>query len=149
MANPNDLSATVTIVVPDSMSQEAKDDSKKLRFGKGKGKLSENVHKVNFKSIAKLGLAIRTARMANEVVGSYTGDRLTQRRINTAMTFMQYGIGIAYAGPVGIAYAVGDVGYRVLMQNNEMTLNNQKASFLRNLSGNNARNQSRNRGEKL
>ena len=149
MANPNDLNATVNIIVPENSSQETKDDARKLNRGKGRGKLSENVHKVNFKSIAKLGLSIRTVRMANELVGTYTGDRLTQRRITTAMTFAQYGIGIAYAGPIGVAYAVGDMAYRVANERMEISKQNQISGYLRNLSGNNARNQSRSSGEKL
>lgn len=149
MANPNDLNATVNIVVPESTTQESKDDGRKLNKGKGRGKLSENVHKINFKSIAKLGLSIRTARMANELVGSYTGDRLTQRRITTAMTFAQYGIGIAYAGPIGVAYVAGDLAYRIANERIEVSKQNQISGYLRNLSGNNARNQSRSSGEKL
>lgn len=149
MANPNDLIANIVVNVPEQTEQAAKDDARKLNRGKGRGKLSENVHKINFKSIAKLGLGIRTARMANEVVGAYTGDRLTQRRVTTAMTFLQYGVGIAYAGGLGVFYAAADLGYRGLMQNNEIALNNQKAGFLKNLSGNNARNQGRNSGDKL
>lgn len=149
MANPNDLTTNIVINVPPSDSVDTTDDGKQRNKGRGRGKLSENIHKINFKSIAKLGIGIRTARMANEVVGAYTGDKLTQRRLTTAMTFGQYGVGIAYAGGLGVFYAAADLGYRGLMQNNEISLNNQKASFLRDLSGNNARNQGRNSGEKL
>jgi hypothetical protein len=148
LANPNDLVQGINIFVPEQ-NQVVKDDGRKLNGTKRKGKNSENLHKVNFKSVAKLSLGLRTARMANEVVGAYTGDRLTQRRVTTAMTFAQYGIGIGIAGGFGVAYAAGDLAFRGLMHNNEITLNNQKAGFLRDLSGNNARNQGRNRGEKL
>ena len=149
MANPNDLIANIVVNVPEQGQEAAKDDARKLNRGRGRGKLSENVHRVNFKSVAKLGIAIRTVRMANELVGAYTGDRLTQRRISTAMTFAQYGIGIKVAGGLGVFYAGADIGYRALMQNNDINISNQKAGFLRELSGNNARNQGRNRGEKL
>lgn len=148
MANPNDLTTNIVINVPES-NRVPNDDSKKLNKGTGRGKLSENIHKINFKSIAKLGIGIRTARMGNELVGAYSGDKLTQRRVTTAMTFGQYGVGIVYAGGLGVFYAAADLGYRGLMQNNEITLSNQKASFLKGLSGNNARNQGRNSGEKL
>jgi hypothetical protein len=148
MANPNDL-VNVTYINVEQQQQVPKDDARSLNGTKRKGKNSENLHKVNFKSVAKLSLGIRTARMANELVGAYTGDRLTQRRVTTAMTFAQYGIGIAVAGGFGAFYAAGDLAYRGLMQNNQITLNNQRAGFLRELSGNNARNQGRNSGEKL
>ncbi len=148
MANPNDL-VNVTYINVEQQQQVSKDDARSLNGTKRKGKNSENLHKVNFKSVAKLSLGIRTARMANELVGAYTGDRLTQRRVTTAMTFAQYGIGIAVAGGFGAFYAAGDLAYRGLMQNNQITLNNQRAGFLRELSGNNARNQGRNSGEKL
>jgi hypothetical protein len=148
MANPNDLTQGINIFVPEQ-EQVVKDDGRKLNGTTRKGKNSENLHKVNFKSVAKLSLGLRTARMANEVVGAYTGDRLTQRRVTTAMTFAQYGIGIGVAKGFGVFYAAGDLAFRGLMHNNEITLNNQKAGFLRDLSGNNARNQGRNRGEKL
>jgi hypothetical protein len=148
MANPNDL-VNVAYINVEQQQQIPKDDARSLNGTKRKGKNSENLHKVNFKSVAKISLGIRTARMANELVGAYTGDRLTQRRVTTAMTFAQYGIGIAVAGGFGVIYAAGDLAYRGLMQNNQITLNNQRAGFLRELSGNNARNQGRNRGEKL
>jgi hypothetical protein len=148
MAHPNDMVsvAHIHVAAPDQVS---KNDAKKLNGTDRKGKNSENLHKVNFKSVAKLSLGLRTARMATEVVGAYTGDRLTQRRVTTAMTVAQYGIGIKVAGGFGMFYAAGDLAFRGLMQNNEITLNNQKAGFLRDLSGNNARNHGRNRGEKL
>ena len=149
MANPNDLIANIVVNVPEQGQEATKDDARKLNRGRGRGKLSENVHKINFKSVAKLGLGIRQVRMANELVGAYTGDRLTQRRITTAMTFAQYGIGIKVAGAVGLLYAAGDIGFRVANERIEVSKQNQISGYLRNLSGNNARNQSRSTGEKL
>ena len=149
MANPNDLIANIVVNVPEQGQEAAKDDGRKLNRGRGRGKLSENIHKINFKSIAKLGLGIRAARMANEMVGSYTGDRLTQRRVTTAMTFAQYGVGIIYTGGIGLAYVASDLGYRIANERIEVSKQNQISAYLRNLSGNNARNQSRSSGEKL
>ena len=149
MANPNDLNATVNIIVPENTTQQSKDDGRKLNKGKGRGANYRGIHEINFTSVAKLGLALRQVRMASEMVGSYTGDRLTQRRINTALTFAQYGIGIAVAGPIGFAYIAGDLAYRIANERIEVSKQNQISGYLRNLSGNNARNQSRSSGEKL
>jgi hypothetical protein len=148
MANPNDL-VNVAYINVEQQQQVPKDDARSLNGTKRKGKNSENLHKVNFKSIAKLSLGIRTVRMANELVGAYTGDKITQRRVTTAMTFAQYGIGIAVAGGFGAFYAAGDLAYRAFNQTNQVMIDNQMAGYIKNLSGNNARNQSRSRGEKL
>lgn len=149
MANPNDLTTNIVINVPSEEVNTKADDGTQVRRAKGRGKNSENIHNVNFKSIAKLGLGIRQVRMANELVGSYTGDRLTQRKVTTGITMAQYGIGIAQFGAVGAIYAAGDVAFRALNNANKMSLDNQMASYIRDLSGNNARNQSRSSGEKL
>lgn len=152
MANPNDLNATINLITDGGQNTSAianKDDGRKFNKGKGRGKLSENIHKINFKSIAKLGLGIRQVRMANELVGAYTGDRLTQRKVETAMTFAQYGIGIAYAGPIGVAYAAGDLAYRALNYEIRRTRENTIARKIRDISGNSARSFSRSSGEKL
>jgi hypothetical protein len=150
MANPNDLSTNIVVNVANPQQEAAeKNDGRKLNRGSGRGKLSENIHKVNFKSIAKLGLAIRTARMANEMVGAYTGDKVTQRRVQTAMTIAQYGIGIQRLGAMGAFYAAADIGFRAFNQTNQVMIDNQMARYIKDLSGNNARNQSRSSGEKL
>lgn len=129
--------------------QEQKFDGRKMNKGRGRGKLSENVHKVNFKSIAKLGLGIRQIRMTNELVGSYTGDRLSQRGVTTGLTFLQYGIGISQFGPLGMAYAAGDMAYRSLGYEIKRTRENKISNYIKDLSGNNARNNSKPSGEKL
>lgn len=134
---------------PETANRPPKSDARKMNKGGGRGKMSENIHKINFKSIAKLGLGIRQVRMANEMVGAYTGDKLTQRQGEKALTFLQYGIGIAYAGPIGVAYAVGDMAYRSINYEINRSRENQTARFLRDLSGNNSRNHSRSSGEKL
>ena len=152
MANPNDLNATINLITNGGEEQSVltnKDDGRKFNKGKPKGKLSENIHKVNFKSVAKLGLGIRQVRMTNELVGSYTGDRLTQRRVQTALTFGQYGVGLAVAGPIGAIYAAGDLAYRGLNFQITRSREDKLASILKEYSGNNARNQSRSPGVKL
>lgn len=65
--------------------------------------------------------------MANELVGNYSGDRLTQRQVQTALTFAQYGVGIAVAGPIGVAYAAGDLAYRGI---NYQIKEQEKTKFL-------------------
>jgi uncharacterized protein (DUF2344 family) len=87
--------------------------------------------------------------MVNELVGAYTGDRITQRSVQRAQLFAQYAVGFAVAGPIGIAYAVGDMAFRSAGFEIQRSRENQKARFIRELSGNNARNQSRGSGEKL
>lgn len=149
MANPNDLVANLNLNITGSASEAPKEDDRKFNKGKARGKLSENIHKVNFKSIAKLGLGIRQLRMTNEIVGAYTGDRITQRTVSTGITLAQYGVGIAYAGPVGLAYAAGDVAFRTVNFQIKRSRDNRMARAIRNLSGNESRNHSRMGGDKL
>lgn len=148
MANPNDLVTQIHLnVTPQEQTQ--KDDGRKMNRGKGRGANYRGIHEINFTSVAKLGLGLRQVRMANELVGAYTGDRLTQRKVQTAQLFAQYAIGIKVAGVIGVAYAVGDMAFRSAGFEIARSRENQKARFLRELSGNNARNQSRSGGEKL
>jgi hypothetical protein len=150
MANANDLVFNANIIVQEEgTSSGNKSDGKKLNKGSGRAQNYKRIHDINFTSVAKLGLAIRGVRMANELVGAYSGERLTQRRMQAAMTFAQYGVGIAVAGGIGFVYAASDMAYRVAQERMEINKNNQIASYVRNLSGNNARNQSRHSGEKL
>lgn len=148
MASANTLESVFN-VQPPTMGEEQKNDGRKLNGNRPRGKNSENLHKVNFKSIAKIGLGIRQVRMANELVGNYTGDRLTQRTVQTGMTFVQYGIGIKVAGTFGIAYAVGDMAFRSLNHQIKVKRNNTIAAHIKDLSGNNARNHSRRNGGKI
>ena len=148
MANPNDLVTQINLNVTPRQEVQ-KDDGRKMNKGKGRGANYRGIHDINFTSVAKLGLGLKQVRMANELVGAYTGDRLTQRKVQTALTFVQYGVGVAVAGPIGIAYAVGDLAFRGASFEIARSRDNQKARFLRDLSGNNARNQSRSSGEKL
>lgn len=149
MANPNDLNTNIVINVSQQEGMQ-KSDGKKTNKGTGRAQNYKNIHDINFTSVAKLGLAIRTVRMGNETVGAYTGDRLTQRKVQMGMTFAQYGVGLAVAGgPIGIGYLAGDLAYRSLSYNIDRTRKNQMASYLKDLSGNNSRNHSRANGEKL
>jgi hypothetical protein len=148
MANPNDLITQVNFnLSPQTGSQ--KTDGRKMNYGTGRGENYRGIHKINFTSVAKLGLGLKQVRMANELVGAYTGDRLTQRRIQTGQLFAQYGVGIAVAGPIGIAYAAGDLAYRTASFEISRSRNNQIARKIRDLSGNVARNNSRSSGNKL
>jgi len=114
-----------------------------------RGKLGENVQRINFKSIAKIGLGIRGARMYNEALGAYSNNRIRQRRVQTTMLFSQYAIGVAKFGPFGLAYAATDLGYRSIMHSIEVDKQNREANMLREKSGNIARKNSRYDGEKL
>lgn len=148
MASANTLVHVFEVNVNEG-GQQKKFDGKKLKNGRPMGKNSENIHKINFKSIAKLGLTIRNVRMANEMVGSYTGDRLTQRSVTTGITFLQYGVGISQFGLFGVAYAAGDMTYRTLNYEIKRSRENKIANYIKDLSGNNARNQSRTSGVKI
>jgi len=148
MASANTLESTFNVQPPDS-GETMKNDGRKLNGNRPRGKNSENLHKINFKSIAKIGLGIRQVRMANELVGAYTGDRITQRSVQTGMTFVQYGIGIKVAGVFGMAYAAGDLAFRTLNHQIKVRRENTIARHIKELSGNNARNHSRRSGEKI
>lgn len=148
MANPNDLVTNINLNVS-SRQEEVKNDARKMNRGGGRGANYRGIHEINFTSVAKLGLGLKQLRMGNELVGAYTGDRLTQRRFQTGQLFAQYAIGVKVAGPLGVAYAVGDMAFRGASFQIERNRRNQLASFMRDLSGNNARNQSRLSGEKL
>jgi hypothetical protein len=148
MANPNDLITQVNFnISPPSESQ--KTDGRKMNRGAGRGENYRGIHNINFTSVAKLGLGLKQVRMASELVGGYTGDRLTQRQFQKAQLFAQYGIGIAIAGPIGIAYAAGDLAYRAASFEIARSRSNQISRKIRDLSGNTARNNSRSSGNKL
>lgn len=123
---------------PTTTSQAKRGANQTKTFSKGRGHLSNNISKHNFKSIAKVGLALRMSGMANELVGSFTGNRLNQRRFNAMKQGVQYAIGIAKFGPFGLAYAAGDLGYRSAMYQIDTSKRNREARNLSRLSGNNA-----------
>lgn len=148
MASANTLETVINFQLPQAKSEDG-GDGRNLNRGRGRGANYRGIHNINFTSVAKLGLALRQVRMGNEIVGSYTGDKLTQRRVQTGLTFAQYGVGLAVAGPIGVAYAAGDLAYRSLNYEIQRSRRNQMASYTRELSGNSARNHSRTSGEKL
>lgn len=148
MASANTLETVINFQLPQAKPEDD-GDGRKLNRGSGRGANYRGIHQINFTSVAKLGLAIRQIRMGNEIVGSYTGDKLTQRRVQTGLTFAQYGVGIKVAGAIGVAYAAGDLAYRSLNYEIQRSRNNQIASYTRELSGNSARNHSRTPGESL
>ncbi len=149
MASANTLVHEFRVVPQEVTVESQKSDGKKLNKGTGRGANYRSIHEINFTSVAKLGLGLRQVRMANELVGNYSGDRLTQRQVQTALTFAQYGVGIAVAGPIGVAYAAGDLAYRGINYQIKRTRENQVSSFIKDLSGNNARNHSRTSGLKI
>jgi hypothetical protein len=87
--------------------------------------------------------------MANELVGSYTNNRVRQKRTQRNMTMATYAIGIKVAGPIGIAYAAGDLAYRGLMHQIDIGKRNDEARMRRELMGITVRNHSRTRGERV
>jgi len=149
MASANTLVHEFLVSPKPSESVNQKQDNRKLNRGTGRGANYRSIHEVNFTSVAKLGLGIRQVRMANELVGAYTSDKLMQRKVETAMTFAQYGVGVAVAGPIGVAYALGDMAFRGASFEIKRSRENQVSRYIKDLSGNNARSHSRSSGVKL
>jgi hypothetical protein len=149
MANPNTMTTQYTFnIQTQGDPKSVKNDGRKM--GKGRGaNYNKNIHDINFTSVAKLGLGLRQIKMANEVVGAYTNNRLRQRKGEVALTMAQYGVGLAVAGPIGIAYALGDIGYRSLNNSIKINIENNKARLKREISGIAAREMSRSRGSKI
>ena len=104
-----------------------------------RGKLGENVQNINFKSIAKVGLALRTSSMANELVGAYTGNKLRQRRFERNRTYATWAIGIAKFGVFGLGYAGTDLGFRIANHSIATDKKRREADVLRDASGSSAR----------
>lgn len=130
---------------PSTTSQGKKSGNTLRRMRKN----GDQIANYNFKSIAKVGLAIRGTRMLNEAVGSYTENRLGQKRFNKNMLFGSYAIGIAKFGAFGASYAGIDMGYRVAMYNIDQGKKNREAVEKRRISGNNAYNGIRRGGNRL
>lgn len=139
------LDTSINVILKTS-NEEAKKGNRTPRI---KGKNGDQIQNRNFKSIAKLGLAIRTVRMGNELVGSYTNNRLRQKAAQRNMLMFQYGVGIAKFGKFGLAYAGADLGYRAAMHQIDIDKRNREAQVLRNITGITARERSRQRGEGL
>lgn len=148
MASANTLE-NVFIIQDNRSPTEGKIDKRSFNKGTGRGANYRQIHELNFSSVAKLGLALRQVKLANEVVGSYTNNRLRQRRVERLMTFAQYGVGIAVAGPIGVAYAAGDIAYRSLNYAIRNNKHNEEAAMKRDISGIAARSMSRTSGIKI
>lgn len=103
----------------------------------------------NLKTVVNLGLAFNTLQKANEISGAWTQNRLRQRRIETAMTFAKYGIGIAINPIAGGVYMASDLGYRAIMYGIKKEREAVKADYAQRLSGNAAYAGSRYRGDYL
>ena len=130
-------------------AENTRHDGRALNKGGMRGVTSKNIMDTGFKKVAQLGVGIRTARMANELVGSYTNNRIRQKRTQRNMTMATYAIGIKVAGPIGIAYAAGDLAYRGLMHQIDIGKQNDEARMRRELMGISVRDQSRRRGDRV
>ena len=143
-----DLKANYTINFP-TQTQAIKEDGRAIKQGQMRGVTSKNIMDHSFKKVAQLGVAIRGVRMANEIVGSYTNNRVRQKRTQRNLTFATYAVGIKVAGPIGLAYAASDMAYRGLMHAIDVGKQSDKARMTRELMGINVRENTRSRGEKL
>lgn len=137
------------VLIERQSPQNSRSDGRALNKGGMRGVTSRNIMDTGFKKVAQLGVAIRGARMANEAVGSYTNNRVRQKRTQGMMTMATYAVGIQVAGPLGIAYAASDMAYRSLMHNIEIGKQNDEARMRRNLMGISVRNHSRSGGERI
>ena len=135
------------ILIERQTAENTRHDGRALNKGGMRGVTSKNIMDTGFKKVAQLGVAIRGVRMANEMVGSYTNNRIRQKRTQKFMTMATYAIGIKVAGPIGIAYAASDMAYRNLMHQIDVGKQNDEARMRRNLMGISVRNHSRTGGE--
>ena len=101
---------------------------------------------VNLKGFAALGMAIRATQQGNELLGSYTENRLRQRKIQTGIQFGKYAIGIMLNPALGAVYATADLAYRAANYQIGLGKKNREADYYKRLSGNNASSGSRYRG---
>jgi hypothetical protein len=143
---PEAFRSANTQTQPTTTSQGRKTGDLALRRMRKNG---DQIANFNFKSMAKVGLAIRGFRMGNEIIGSYTGNTFRQRQVNTGMLFGSYAIGIAKFGAFGLAYASIDLGYRGIMHQIEVGKQDMKADILARKSGNNRTNNNRPNGRFL
>ncbi|NOQ50268.1 MAG: hypothetical protein GQ557_01210 [Mycoplasmataceae bacterium] len=97
----------------------------------------------NLKGFASLGMAFRVAQMGTEIQGSFTENRLRQRKQRVALTFAKYATGIAINPLLGGVYAGTDLMYRSLQYNIKVQKQNREADYYRRLSGNNSFSNSR------
>jgi len=117
-----------------------------------RGKVSENgsmISNSNLKRVASVGMFFNLAQKGNEIVGSYTNNRLQQRKFNVGMQFTKYGIGFAVNPFIGGAYMASDLGYRAIMYNIKINKKNRESEYFRELSGNSSYSGRRYRGALL
>ena len=144
-----DLKQTFIVLDRAPNPQVEKEDGRAFKQGQMRGPTSKNIMDHSFKKVAQLGVGIRGIRMANEAVGAYTNNRVRQKRTQRNMTMAQYAVGIKVAGPIGLAYAASDLGYRGVMHQIDIRNQNDKARMMRELMGINVRSHSRHGGEKV
>jgi len=136
-------------VIVDKREQNPKLDKRKFNKGTGRGENYKKIHDFSFTNTAKVGLAIKNIKAGIEAYGQYTNDGLQQRQISKVMTLATYAVGIKLAGPIGIAYAVGDMTMKAVGKSIENNAKNIQARTLREISGIAARERSRSNGVRL
>lgn len=100
----------------------------------------------NLKNASKALLSMSGVQAGNELLGSFTENRLRQRKINVGITFAKYGVAISMMPVAGTLYMVGDLSYKTAMYGIEVQKKNREADYFIRLSGNNANSGSRYRG---
>lgn len=145
--SPNSLKHEFVVV--DKREQNPKLDKRQFNKGTGRGENYKKIHDFSFTNTAKVGLAIKNIKAGIEAYGQYTNDRLRQRQISKVMTLATYAVGIKLAGPIGIAYAVGDMTMKAVGNAIENDKKNIQARVLRDISGIAARERSRSSGVRL
>lgn len=126
-----------------------KGEGKGNRKGQIRGRNGRQIMNTSFRKIASVGVGIRLGKQANEVVGAYTGRRFRQQRVQNTMQLGMMAYGVAQFGPLGIAYAAGNLGYQQLNHSIEVANQNLKSDVARRRSGNISRNGSRMSGNKI
>jgi hypothetical protein len=98
-------------------------------------------------NVTNAGFIFQKSQQISEVVGSYTQNRLRQKRIGSASTLAKYAVGIAMNPVAGLIYAGSDMAYRSAMMGIEYGKKNAKAQYYKELSGNNSNSGSRYKGK--
>lgn len=81
--------------------------------------------------------------------GQYTGDYITQNKINNAFTMVSFIGAFATGNPLAIAGAVIDFGFRIADFNAKVTQSNIEAQGIQDLGGISATARSRGSGSKI
>jgi hypothetical protein len=107
---------------------------------------NKNITTANLKGYASLGMAIKVTQQINESLGSYTENRLRQRKMQVGIRFGKYAIGMMLNPALGALYAGVDLGYKTLNYQIQIGKQNREADYYKRLSGNNTNSGSRYRG---